>query len=302
MKKVETIEDLYKRRPNDKMPDWSAAVHNGYGHFNVFLRADYACRSITPYSRKDYYKITLLMGNGVVHYADRSIEVSSPALLFSNPTVPYSWEATDEVQDGYFCLFTESFIRWGNKFDRGGELPLFKAGGDPLFFLGETQVQRISGIFLRMFEERDSEYVYKYELLRSYVDLLIHEALKLKPADTYFRHANASSRISSLFLELLERQFPIDTPQNNFALKTAKDYAGKLSVHVNHLNRAVKETTGKTTTEHIAERITQEAKALLKHTDWNISEIGYALGFEYPAYFNNFFKKQTSTTPKSFRN
>jgi AraC-like DNA-binding protein len=67
------------------------------------------------------------------------------------------------------------------------------------------------------------------------------------------------------------------------------------------LNRVVKEVTGKTTTDHISERITREAKALLLHTDWSVSQIGYCLGFEYPAYFNNFFKKQTNLTPNSIR-
>lgn len=52
---------------------------------------------------------------------------------------------------------------------------------------------------------------------------------------------------------------------------------------------------------HIAERIFSEAKALLQHTDWNISEVAYALGFEYPTYFNNFFKKRSGTTPKAIR-
>ena len=44
-----------------------------------------------------------------------------------------------------------------------------------------------------------------------------------------------------------------------------------------------------------------EAKALLKHTDWNISEIAYALGFDYPTYFNNFFKEHSGATPSSYR-
>ena len=39
-----------------------------------------------------------------------------------------------------------------------------------------------------------------------------------------------------------------------------------LNVHVNYLNRAVKEVTGKSTTTHITERIVSEAKALLQHT------------------------------------
>ncbi|HEV7783610.1 MAG TPA: helix-turn-helix domain-containing protein, partial [Chitinophagaceae bacterium] len=55
------------------------------------------------------------------------------------------------------------------------------------------------------------------------------------------------------------------------------------------------------TTNHIADRIISEAKALLQHTDWSISQIAFALGFEYPTYFNNFFKKKTGHIPKSVR-
>jgi len=101
---------------------------------------------------------------------------------------------------------------------------------------------------------------------------------------------------------LLERQFPIESPTQRFTLRSARDFAEQLSVHVNHLNRAIRLTTGKTTTDHIFDRLISEAKTLLKHTNWNISEIGYSLGFEEPAHFNHFFKKQTSMTPSSFRN
>ena len=50
---------------------------------------------------------------------------------------------------------------------------------------------------------------------------------------------------------------------------------------------------------YTAERIVTEAKALLQHTDWNISDIAYSLGFEDPNYFNNFFKRLTGTNLKS---
>jgi len=63
-----------------------------------------------------------------------------------------------------------------------------------------------------------------------------------------------------------------------------------LNVHVNHLNRAIKETTDKTTSQIIAERILQESKILLKHSSWTVSEIAYALGYHEVTHFNNFFK------------
>jgi AraC family transcriptional activator of pobA len=130
---------------------------------------------------------------------------------------------------------------------------------------------------------------------------LIHYGQKLQPMSALNSTQNASDRISSLFIELLERQFPVDSPQQKLNLRTAKDYADRLAVHVNHLNKVLKEVTGRTTTDIISKRIIVEAKILLKQTDWNIAEIAYTLGFEDPAHFSNFFKKQTALTPVAFR-
>jgi AraC-like DNA-binding protein len=152
-----------------------------------------------------------------------------------------------------------------------------------------------------MIAEQDSNYAYKDELIRNYLNLIIHESLKMHPPENSSKEKNAAQRIASVFLELLERQFPIESTAHPLQLKTAQDFANQLAVHVNHLNSSVKEITGKTTTTLIAERIISEARALLQHTDWSIAEIAYALGFEYPTYFNNFFKKKTGQVPKSVR-
>ena len=61
-----------------------------------------------------------------------------------------------------------------------------------------------------------------------------------------------------------------------------QDYAKTLSVHVNHLNRSVKEITDKAATNHIAERIITEAKRTPPYTDRTIADIAYSMGFEYP--------------------
>ncbi|QNK64444.1 AraC family transcriptional regulator [Pedobacter sp. PAMC26386] len=298
MKSTESVQDFYIRVPNAN-PLGLTIDNAGAGHFNVFNRAN--CSTITPYSRRDFYKVSLIIGTGKLHYADKWIYIDKPALLFSNPIIPYSWEAESELQEGWFCLFTETFIQSGERKESLQESPLFRIGSNPVFFVNETQQQEISDIFNKMTKEITSDYLHRYSLLRNYLHLIIHEAMKMNPAENFEKHTNASSRITSLFMELMERQFPIDTPQLSLQLKTANDYARSLSIHVNHLNRSVKEATGKTTTDHIAARITREARALLQHTDWNISEIAYGLGFEYPAYFTNFFKKNTGVSPIEIR-
>jgi AraC-like DNA-binding protein len=267
--------------------------------FNVFqIESDGNATRI--YSRKDFYKICLTTGKSIIHYADKSFDAEGTVLFFGNPHIPYSWETISTSYVGYTCLFSEEFL----KSERSESLqhsPLFKIDGTPILKITEEQRVFLSTLFQKMIDEQQTTYVYKDDLIRNYINLIIHEALKLQPSENFDQHRNASSRITSVFLELLERQFPIEDSQNPLQLKTAQDYAENMNIHVNYLNRVVKEVTGKSTTTHISERIISEAKALLQHTDWNIADIAYALGFEYPTYFNNFFKKNTGTNPKSFR-
>lgn len=268
--------------------------------FIVFEREEFACKP-SPYNRRDFYKISLLYGTSRLYYAERGIELDQPALVFSNPLIPSSWEPVSEDQGGYFCLFNEDFLKDKNRDLVLQESPLYKIGADPVYFLNQEQASDLDRIFRSMLKEFNSQYQHKYDLLKNYVNLILHEAMKMTPAGDYFKHHNANERIASLFLELLDRQFPIDSPEQFLKLKSPGQYAAYLSLHVNHLNRAVKEVTGKTTSTHIAERIIKEAKALIRHTDWNISEIAYSLGYESPNYFNNFFKKQTGLTPRELR-
>ena len=253
------------------------------------------------YSRKDFYKICLTTGKSIIHYADRSFETEGTVLFFGNPHIPYSWETVATSYIGYTCLFSEDFLKQSNRSESLQHSPLFKIGGTPILKITDQQREFISTIFRKMIEEQETDYVYKDDLIRNYINLIIHEALKLQPSENYDQHKNAASRITSVFLELLERQFPIESTERPLQLKTAQDYAKNLNVHVNYLNRAVKEVTGKPTTAHISERIISEAKALLQHTDWNIADVAYALGFEYPTYFNNYFKRMTGINPKSHR-
>jgi AraC family transcriptional activator of pobA len=291
---TETLQEFYLRHPTPNQKVF-AENNTGQGHFNVFLRQP--CVSRSPFSRRDFYKVALVIGSGKMHYANRSVVIDRPALVFTSPLVPSSWESGEGTQEGWFCLFTQAFIESSDPKSGLQDFPLFKASSSHIVFLNDIELAFISAVLGKMMKEMDSDYVNKYDLLRSYLRILMHEALKITPAAPYEADNSAAARLTILFLELLERQFPIDSPDQSLKMKTANDYAQYLAVHTNHLNRAVKEITGKTTTQHIADRVLKEAQALLKYTDWNIAQVANGLGFEEPAYFANFFKKQTGSSP-----
>lgn len=297
---IETLDDFYKRIQQEPPVIGLNSCGQSAGHFNVYPRQG-ICKKYSPFKRRDYYKMSFITGIGRLQFENRIVEVDRPALLVSSPDLSYSWEPISEQQSGYCCLFDTAFLENGGQKDIIQESPLVRLDTDPLFFLTRQQQQQIEQLFRSMQLEMESDYQYKYDLIRNCLYLVVHEVMKMQSARNHVKQANAPSRLTSQFLELLERQFPIDSPEHALRFKTAQDFAVNLSVHVNHLNRAVKEVTGKTTTDHIAERITAEACALLKHANWSVAEIAYSLGFEYPAYFNNFFKKHASLTPGAFR-
>lgn len=306
---ITSLEEFYKQIAGNADIDLSRILPDGInrdiGHFNVFDLEELWKRAngkpAMPYSRRAYYKISLISGRNRAEYANKVIEIEKNALLFATPKIPYHWLPQDAEQSGHFCVFTADFLVQNKSGIVLDELPIFKSGGYPVFQITDEDREEINAIFRKMHREIASGYAYKYDLLRNYVVELIHYGQKLQPASVLYPTHNASTRITSLFIELMERQFPIESPQQTLGLRSAKDYADRLAVHVNHLNKVLKENTGKTTTDIISSRVLQEAKMLLKQTDWNISEIAYSLGFEEVAHFSNFFRKQTSVSPMNFR-
>lgn len=300
MQQIESLQDFYKNicATADFPQEY---VNNGAGGFNVFPRR--YCSPTASFHRRDFFKASFISkGTGIIHYADKDIVIDRPCLFFSNPKAAHSWQPTSLQQEGWFCIFTEDFIHSHGHSVTTQDYPFHLLIDNPVVFLNEKTQEDMVYLFGKMMEEISSTYIYKYSKLWTYLQLLIHEALKNHPdVGIQSKQIDAAHRITYRFLELLEKQFPIENSDMLLNLKSVKQYAEQLSVHENHLNHAVKEVTGKSPSQHIALRVMEEAKALLKNTDCSIAEIAYSLRFEYPSHFTSFFKKNTGLSPKQYR-
>ncbi|NML67983.1 helix-turn-helix transcriptional regulator [Hymenobacter sp. RP-2-7] len=254
-----------------------------------------------PYRQRSAYKISLYTGGtALVQYAGQTLTIGGADLLFFNPLLPYSCQQQTGLT-GFYCEFTNAFLSGVDRSASLQESPLFRLGANPRFHLDPDQTAWLSETFRRMLADLASGYRHKYELLRTHVQQVVHVALRLQSNQDPPPPPGPATRLAARFLQLLERQFPVASPTQPLALHSAQAFAAQLGVQVNHLNRVVRAATGRTTSGHLAERIAQEAQALLRHTDWPIADIAQGLGFAEATYFNRFFRKQTGISPKAFR-
>ncbi|KLT67056.1 AraC family transcriptional regulator [Pedobacter sp. BMA] len=301
MIKPTSLKDFYNKTLSPQ-PD---RICSEIGHFNVFRIKD--LNHLKPddakmfYNRKTFYKVALLVGRTLVKYADREINVEHHGLLFADPTNPYQFDFTELEEAGYFCIFSTDFVKnsYGNT--SASKWPIFSSNLYPVFNITIEQKAEIESIFELMRQEINSEYAYKYDLIRTYLIQLVHYGQKLLPEITNKPVLGTQGNIYQHFLQLMEQEFSINLPLDRLVLKLPRDYAKKLCIHVNYLNKKLKEATGQSTTELLNERMLKESKILLKYDDWSISQIAYGLGFQDGSHFSKFFKKQLGYPPLHYR-
>jgi AraC family transcriptional activator of pobA len=297
---LQTLAEFY----TDRLPLLLPNGLRGGADFSAWRLEDFLSDMalVGIYSRKDFYKITLTAGPATYLCADQRLVLApgEQALVCTNTQVPYTWEVpADGACRGYCCVFTEGFLP-AHTHLRPADWAVFAPDKPAFFRLTAAQATVFGGLFEKMLAEQASDYLYKYELLYHYLMECIHGALKLEPvAEPH--GATAATRLAAAFGTLLASQYPIVTPARQLALRTPQAFADALAVHVNYLNRALKDATGKTTTQLLAERLVQEARTLLLHTDWPIGHISYCLGFEEPTHFTRLFRKYAHCSPSSLR-
>lgn len=251
-------------------------------------------------TRRDFYKVWLILHEGFLTLDEATVYIQQPAVLFLHPLVKYAFEPVVLERRGYWCIFTAEFLedpsRERSRLGNG----LFPTSGLVLF-PPETALATIRFYFDQLVSEGSSGYAGRYDSCRNLLQLLLHEGRKLEPVTTRGQHQNASTRLATRFLNLLERQYPLTSPLEPVKLRKPADFANELAVHVNHLNAVVRQITGRSTRQIISERLLSESKALLYYSDWSVADIAYSLGFEYPNHFTTFFRRNTGQTPLSLR-
>lgn len=99
------------------------------------------------------------------------------------------------------------------------------------------------------------------------------------------------------FLSHLQEVMDTNLVESDFS---AENFATALGMSRMQLHRKLKALTGLSTTEFIRSQRLKLAAQLLKKSEINISQVGYAVGFNNHSYFTKCFKKQFGMSPSDF--
>src|SRR5690606_41809667 len=128
-------------------------------------------------------------------------------------------------------------------------------------------------------------------LLSALFIMIESERNKITPSDTEL--STTQNTTLQNFLKILEE---------NYRRPLGVDYyAEKLFMSTRNLNLICKSILHQTVTETIETRKLIEAKNQLMHSDKNISEIGFEVGYNDKTHFTKVFKRRTGQTPSEFR-
>ncbi|ELT49482.1 helix-turn-helix domain-containing protein [Brucella intermedia M86] len=161
---------------------------------------------------------------------------------------------------------------------------------------GEDNLGLLSSLLSQVQEEFHARKSYKNSMLESLVQVafiyILRHAYSSNPAKRQESRVYMPARIERL-LELIDRYYRDHKP--------VSFYAKLLGVSPTHLNRTVKQLTGGTTQDLVANKLMDTAKRDLIAMPSSVQHIAYSLGFSDPAYFSRFFLKMTGETPRAFR-
>ncbi|MBS1659670.1 MAG: helix-turn-helix domain-containing protein [Bacteroidetes bacterium] len=156
-----------------------------------------------------------------------------------------------------------------------------------------------SGLYGKIFEEMKEELAEKdfvmEEMLRVLLKQIIIRSTRMwkKGKEGLAGQDAAEVDIIRKFSQLIDRYFKTK--------HAVADYAEMLNMTPKALSKRIAQVSSVTPNDLIKERILLEAKRLLAHTEMTVKEVGYALGYEDPAYFVRFFTNSAECSPLDFR-
>jgi len=257
-----------------------------------------------PLYRANFFRI-IHFTKAMLHFAsgEKHHDVVSNCVCFTYPGKMESWTRSERLY-GTVIYFTAPFSGLDiTRPDFDKDYPFFNFDAELVLLLTEDEANELKICSNEMIEEIYSNSSDKLDMIKKILHIYLHKIKRIynKKISHFTLEEKKSKTLFNRFRRELDDYIQQLTAQKKMATPTVSLIAKQLFVNANYLNGIIKSLTGKTASVHIQEKILLETKSFLLHTDLQVSEIAYKLGFENTSYFNRFFKKNTNLTPTEYR-
>lgn len=293
---------LEESRPLHRLPEDTTAF--GYSNLEEELKikgfelyCSAGVRSQMGPLKSDYYRISIsVRGVTEIQLGLEDFTHGNGTISFTFPGQIFSKRGLSDDAFGYYLLFDPAFLEDTITPDRiPAEFPFFAYAGVPFMQLLPAELDAVTGFVERINTELQQHHHGRDKAIRLYLYLLL---LELKRS--YLRQELHQTTQDTAHTYLVPRYKKL-VSEHFLTKRKVADYATILGVTPNHLNRAIRESTGHTASEAITDMLVREAKAALRYTDTTIASISDQLSFSDPAGFNRFFREKTGQTPMAYR-
>ena len=237
--------------------------------------------------------VFILITNGYIDIISgyHKIKAQKDDLIVIQPNKPFSIEnATENIEGHILILKGDGVLGSMGSHSLIFNLEFLEPWNNSLYNLKPLPTEFIENLFKRMIWEKkhDNE---KLTIINAYVITLMLEI------NQCYNELTENNRAAVEITRKFKREIN-NTIDHNISIA---EYANRLSISTNHLNKNVKSVLDITASQLLINFKIVEAKYLLMLLDENISEIADKVGYTDLSYFIRFFKKHTQMTPTEYR-
>ncbi len=236
-----------------------------------------------PHRHNDLYQIVwITKGTGQLTVDLETSDYEKGKLFILSPGVVHGCDTSLDIE-GFVIHMSNDFIPAGKK-----EYLLSVSAIDEIE-IRPDQWEQMTKVCDQLMNEQLNPENDGHLMIQSYMSILF----VLKNRSVRSVSDPIENRLYSDFLSLVEKHYK--------AHRKTSFYANELNVSPNYLNDCIRTVTGANVSSIIKNRVILEAKRQLIHSNLDVTEIAYSLGFEDKNYFWKYFKQSTKFVPGEFR-
>jgi AraC family transcriptional activator of pobA len=256
---------------------------------------------VPEYAVHNFYKIKFITKlSGRLRYGQGYYDFDEGSMLFTAPNQIVGTGGDPIDHSVYALLIHPDFLQGYPTAKKIGHYGYFAYSTNEALHLSDGERATIFSVFKIIEEELNSRIDdFSQEVMIAQIELLLSYANRF-----YKRQFITRKLVSNELLQKLENvltDYFDDDQHLKQGLPSVKYLAEQLSLSPHYLTDMLRSLTGRNTQQHIHDKLIEKAKEKLSTTTLSVSEVAYALGFDYPQSFSKLFKTKTSLSPLAYR-